>query len=493
MQLREGHRQVRRLRLRAPSENLAFRAQNLLADALRTATLPDRAGRLLYVRRLKLGRFDAGISPQSLSLLLENRIAVLEQSAVHALGAGAAAAPAVWFRDRLEAHLVLAQRIAEATALQEWFWPRVVPAIAHASDRKEALRAVLLSLTQSDEAPAALLAFVRSLAASGHIDRLIESLREEDVPLLHAASGIAPIRVDLPSASLAPADGASPAAAESARELRFPPAQRALAARLGLPHSDVRLRWVAAMLPRSTSVEIPYPRGVDLACGAASLKADTAPSAKPNAQEPQILSAHGTTEQDEGTTPAIDSQPATYEEDAPVGIPEVATDTHNIYMPLAQPLWPSGAPTAAGGLAFLLVVLARLGYAQWVEENEHWRGRAIEKRMLRLVCARLELSPEDPAWRLGDVADVEAADTQAEGAAALWLKHCRRWLRREARIGIATLVSRPARLTLTPTHADLVFELKRVDLAIRRQGLDIDPGWLPWYGRVLSFHYEQDV
>jgi len=24
---------------------------------------------------------------------------------------------------------------------------------------------------------------------------------------------------------------------------------------------------------------------------------------------------------------------------------------------------------------------------------------------------------------------------------------------------------------------------------VRRLGLDLDPGWLPWFGRVVRFHY----
>jgi hypothetical protein len=48
---------------------------------------------------------------------------------------------------------------------------------------------------------------------------------------------------------------------------------------------------------------------------------------------------------------------------------------------------------------------------------------------------------------------------------------------------------RPARLSLTPTHADMFFELSGVSLPVRRAGLDLDPGWLPWFGRVITFHY----
>ena len=74
--------------------------------------------------------------------------------------------------------------------------------------------------------------------------------------------------------------------------------------------------------------------------------------------------------------------------------------------------------------------------------------------------------------------------------AAAWLMLCRCRLRREAGIGPATLVLRPARLALTPTHADVRAGLGAIDLRVRRAGLDIDPGWVPWLGRIVAFHYD---
>ena len=67
---------------------------------------------------------------------------------------------------------------------------------------------------------------------------------------------------------------------------------------------------------------------------------------------------------------------------------------------LDQPPWSDAAPTEAGGLLFLLPVLARLGYERWLEDSPQWAPLAIDRRMLALVCARLALPPHDPAWRL---------------------------------------------------------------------------------------------
>ncbi len=54
------------------------------------------------------------------------------------------------------------------------------------------------------------------------------------------------------------------------------------------------------------------------------------------------------------------------------------------------------------------------------------------------------------------------------------------------------LILRSGHLELTPTHATLHLPMERVDLALRRAGWDIDPGWLPLLGRVIRFVYRDD-
>ena len=88
------------------------------------------------------------------------------------------------------------------------------------------------------------------------------------------------------------------------------------------------------------------------------------------------------------------------------------------------------------------------------------------------------------AWQL-------AAAPTGTAQAALWLDACRRWLRRSGGIGLASLVLRPGFLVLNASHVDVFFRLDQTDLRVRRLGLDIDPGWLPWFGRVVAFHYRQ--
>ena len=84
-------------------------------------------------------------------------------------------------------------------------------------------------------------------------------------------------------------------------------------------------------------------------------------------------------------------------------------------------------------------------------------------------------------------------DAPLDEQARVWLTAARRWLRRGGGIGLASLVWRPGFASLTPTHADIHFRVNDSDMRVRTLGLDIDPGWLPWFGRVVSFHYEEPL
>jgi hypothetical protein len=71
----------------------------------------------------------------------------------------------------------------------------------------------------------------------------------------------------------------------------------------------------------------------------------------------------------------------------------------------------------------------------------------------------------------------------------LWIAGARRRCRRQIRIGLFSLMVRPARLLASTTYIDVCFTLNQSDLRIRRAGLDLDPGWVSWLGRVVRFHY----
>jgi hypothetical protein len=54
---------------------------------------------------------------------------------------------------------------------------------------------------------------------------------------------------------------------------------------------------------------------------------------------------------------------------------------------------------------------------------------------------------------------------------------------------LRAIITRPARLYLTPTHADVVFALADISMEARRAGFDADPGWVRDLMRVIRFHF----
>lgn len=47
----------------------------------------------------------------------------------------------------------------------------------------------------------------------------------------------------------------------------------------------------------------------------------------------------------------------------------------------------------------------------------------------------------------------------------------------------------PAQVVATASHWDIYFSMQSVRLNLRLMGWDINPGWLPWLGRVVTLHY----
>lgn len=64
-----------------------------------------------------------------------------------------------------------------------------------------------------------------------------------------------------------------------------------------------------------------------------------------------------------------------------------------------------------------------------------------------------------------------------------------RYLRCNTRMNLRTLIQRQAYVAITRTHLDITTHLQQLDIRVRSAGLDIDPGWVSWLGRVVQFHY----
>lgn len=131
-----------------------------------------------------------------------------------------------------------------------------------------------------------------------------------------------------------------------------------------------------------------------------------------------------------------------------------------------------------------------------------WQVRGGERRALYDASGRFVLAlwrgamPDSVRALVGDNPlrqdPAELPDDDLSIILNAWLVAMRRWLRRVARLGLADLIARPGAVAATRTHIDVFFDGSQVDIRIRSTGLDFDPGWLAWLGRVVLFHYVYD-
>ena len=484
---------VQHLRLRAPSAQLAGRMVNRFEDALRCASLPDRGEKLLLVRRLDLGRLPPDLSATGLSLRIEQRVQDLGGRWVHGDDPSAPEADTVFFASRLQAAQAAVRRRARAQPLDAWYWRLALPGVVVDAPPGVFLQQVMDSLSRESAAPVTLPALVASLVAIGKAGWLIRHLDGASIERVLAVGG---------AHRFMPSPATQQERRAQARP--FPPWRDALGQLHAMFGAADWPDWLPAVLRAAQWLPV---AGLAPPRCAPARRSAVHSDAIATALDPMPgeLSAQAQTQADAHHAQAVCRTD-------PAGSTDVAARPSGLRV--AQALAGSATtdfdadlPTVAGGLLFVLQVLGRLGFAEWqLRHADAPLGAAV----LQLALRRLRVPASDPAWALA--ASLPGPDTpQARiwsasahwqdmnialalppvDMAGLWLTAVRRYLRRVARIGLASLCLRPARLRWSATHLDVRFALAAADMRVRRAALDLDPGWLDWLGRVVGFEYRQ--
>jgi hypothetical protein len=141
--------------------------------------------------------------------------------------------------------------------------------------------------------------------------------------------------------------------------------------------------------------------------------------------------------------------------------------------------------TDYGGVLFLINALKRLSLG--VQLAALGSAAPSGWRVLAELAAALGVPEDEPIARF-----LAANDPETEMPPG-WVA--------ELLAGLETLyrsagpwplpLQQSARLEVSETHLDLYLHVRTIDLALRIAGLDLDPGWVPWLGRVVLFHYDE--
>jgi hypothetical protein len=164
------------------------------------------------------------------------------------------------------------------------------------------------------------------------------------------------------------------------------------------------------------------------------------------------------------------------------------------------------ALTGAGGLLFLIHVVNALGLPEEIAGHEVLGGRPFFWVMHQLALTLRALPPTDPAALAFAGLSPETIPPSEEetpaseletaalaGMAGRIVEHLRWLLELEddsAEMLLEFVCDRRAEVVTDPGWIELRFSLDEVSTEIRRAGLDLDPGYVPWLGVVMRFIYE---
>jgi hypothetical protein len=507
-------RRVRHLRVRAASEDDARRAAILIEDALRTASAPVAAGgQMLVVRRLSLRGISVRASAATLALQIERALREARMAAVPFDLPAARTADAVLVAGSAEGLARLAKLHAAGAELREWFWTAVVPAWRADLSRSERWLALLEAAHELPQAALAAAMIVEQAVCAGMENELLCA-----VP---PGRGCAWLQL----AGWTAAEVHEIGTCELTLHAQHEAIVRRWARRWG-PASE-RLIWMAVMFAVAEKpARVADPDLPRRAAAWMAARLEGAPSrpleSDPALREPDTFEAAGMpVDTDESSPAEIEPARSKTSRSEPADLlearhlPDERTETASMEIACDKsPLEPAsmpkpGAASEFTGLLFLAPIFARLGFAEALAAQPALIEIGFPARLLRFIGGRVGLSDRDPlalaldefdpdatlpvTWQMpapaAELLAVPAPRTHLDSPLLAWLTAARRWSRRRAHMGLVSLIRRPGTIAASRAHLDITFDLDRADLRLRRLALDVDPGWVPWLGRVVHFHY----
>jgi hypothetical protein len=416
-----------------------------IEDALRCASRPPGfAGHVVVVRRLRVRR-RAGESSAALALRIEAAWHAVARTARH-YGVAGTSDEAVWFADDGEARIALIEAWLDRHAPPPWYCAQLEAMLppqgrAPVSAPLEVRIARAIAAPLDPPSARAGAEFMQAAFARVHAVSLLERVLGvwTEREAMHVLAQLGPPRE--PHLVFDPATEL----AETGRNRFAEPSEPAM--------PSVRVaRWSvahAALLGRATGAR----RTPNEDAAAGSHAPESAP-ALPMRQERR-------SDAPRRTAPHRDADPG-------IG---------------------TGVYTRWAGLLFLPALLERSGRASAFAAFGPDDAESAAATLLALAIQWLRIDEADPLP--GALAPLlERASPLHRAFALAELRAAREWSVRALRLPLSRIARRRGRVIATATRVDAVFPLADADLRLRRAGIDVDPGWLPWLGWSLHFRFE---
>jgi hypothetical protein len=479
-QIGRTDRYVRRGRLRlgahAPRNRLVF----TIEESLRLCTLPgEDEGRIYYFRRLHVtGLPEDGDRRAWLSAFQE---AMQEQAsqAIHGLHPEAAAADAVYFNNEQEACESLLMLLTARRAPAAWYWPHV-SGVAQSASVPAQLTSLIERLLATPAGWTAAAAAVLSVRRPADVLSLIRLLPNDAIGHWLREMGAGEF-ADSPPARFSELITANNPGSTYPIRVSEPIAAMLVRATGVFGPEAPKVLWLAALAVIALQPSAADSRS-SVRIARASLHQLLAEGSRASSKPVRPWTPASTPASETNsigallseTSPTVDAQSI-----------ERSTDLeHSGAAPHARDAVYFGEPTVGAGLYFLLNALHHLQ----IEDQEF--SLLFLARLFVRIAVHAGIEAGDPVllWPSA-IEDQSAPEEIDERLLRVWLLKVRRWCWRHGRITVREIVRREGYITLTRTDLDVSLSIDSADVRIRKIGLDLNPGWLPWFGRVVRFHY----
>lgn len=146
---------------------------------------------------------------------------------------------------------------------------------------------------------------------------------------------------------------------------------------------------------------------------------------------------------------------------------------------------PQEQASAGAGVLLAIPALERLGLGVRLAHDPDAAAAAFGRHLLCHIARRARLPPEDGLFLLLDAPD----PPPDAGLLQAWRVGLDRWLRRRAGLRLSSLARKQGWLLRTEASLEARFAENAADLRLRRLALDTDPGFVPWLGLSVGYHY----
>jgi hypothetical protein len=468
-------------------------------DAMRLADTDDR---LLLLRRLDLGRVPPNASSMQWAMRASERVQAQRTRSVHAMAPGASSADAVWFHSVDEAWMLLLLELAAGRVPTAWFWRLAVQDWNGAPLRVWLPRLIAEALWEPARDAALARTIVRAIAG-GALEAIVAALAEAPLPVtLRPAKALA----------------GHPIAGRTAKEHEIVAQVHRLLARLDPAVRGGMLRAIAdgtavgpapVWLLRSAFVaaapELLGAPDRSAALCEAAVEIARVPSA--NRQQPQEFSAADAPPQlrvpgADGRRQAPAPQPTAIEfpreTEAVASVPPApvtaagkeARTRAGQHAPAPEHTPATDASkelsSAAAGLFLLIRPLVLMGLPHWLDRDPDLAADGFARGLLCAIGHKYRAPADDPVFA---VLDQRSSAILPDQPLTAWRVGLDRWLRRRARIKLAEVARTRGWISAAHDAITVRFRVEAAELRLWRLALDVDPGWVPFLGLAVRYHY----